>query len=164
MAESFTTHKQLPLVGRTRELAILLNQFEARLSSGLKIILLPGEPGIGKTRLLDELATHTKEAGATVLVGGASQDEGMPPYLPFLETLGGYIETCPLPALETQTAYLAPTLVTILPELAARLQIAPQTYQLPPEQARFRLFKAVGDFLHNISRYTPLVLLRCDLQ
>ena len=164
MAESFTTHKQLPLVGRTRELAILLNQFEASLSSGLKIILLPGEPGIGKTRLLDELATHTKEAGATVLVGGASQDEGMPPYLPFLETLGGYIETCPLPALETQTAYLAPTLVTILPELAARLQIAPQTYQLPPEQARFRLFKAVGDFLHNISRYTPLVLLLDDLQ
>jgi hypothetical protein len=49
------------------------------------VVLLAGEPGIGKTRMMDEFPPPTLSGGVTVLRGGSSQAQGMPPYLPFLE-------------------------------------------------------------------------------
>ena len=53
--------------------------------------MVAGEPGIDKTRLLHEVAERVEQVGGLVLRGGPSEAEGMPPYLPFLEALGGYI-------------------------------------------------------------------------
>ncbi len=75
------------LVGRQRELDSLWNQFEQSMTGRLRVALVAGEPGIGKTRLLREVARRAEQAGAPVLRGGASEAEGMPPYLPFLEAL-----------------------------------------------------------------------------
>jgi DNA-binding CsgD family transcriptional regulator len=164
LIDTFFTNTQLPLVGRTRELEIIFNHFEACRNALLRVVLVSGEPGIGKTRLLNEVAWQLNKAGAVVLRGGASQAEGMPPYLPFLEALGKYIQQVDLEVLQGQVDRLGTTLITILPELADRLKTLPQTYPLPPEQARFRLFKAVGDFLQNIARVAPIVLMLDDLQ
>jgi predicted ATPase len=79
------------LVGRQRELDSLWNQFEQSIAGRLRVALVAGEPGIGKTRLLREVARRAEQTGASVLRGGASEAEGMPPYLPFLEALGKYI-------------------------------------------------------------------------
>src|SRR6266700_3586764 len=151
-------------VGRQRELELIWNQYEAARSGSARIVLMVGELGIGKTRLLDEVATRTMQEGAIVLRGGASESEGMPPYLPFLEALGRYIRTTPLNELHKQISVQPQALASILPELAVRVGQLPVSYPSPPEQARLRLYEAVGTFLKAISAPQVLVLTIDDLQ
>ncbi|HEX5506690.1 MAG TPA: AAA family ATPase [Thermomicrobiales bacterium] len=160
--EQTTASPEPPLVGRRRELAALLEAFAAAADGRTRVALVAGEPGIGKTRLLAALAVRAAAAGATVLRGGAVDAAGMPPYLPFLEALGRHVRVAPLDALRAQAGGLSPALATLLPELAARLELPPG-YPLPPEQARLRLYEAVGDFLAAIAAPRPLLLVLDDL-
>src|SRR3954462_6787120 len=82
-------------IGRQGEAAALWRQFTLAAEGRICVAGVAGEPGIGKTRLLDDFAGRAARAGATVLRGGASEAEGMPPYLPFLVALGGYIRSAP---------------------------------------------------------------------
>src|SRR6266851_195018 len=88
------------LVGRQRELDSLWNQFEQSMTGRLRVALVAGEPGIGKTRLLREVARRAEQAGAPVLRGGASEAEGMPPYqarLRLYEAVGMFLAAIAAP-------------------------------------------------------------------
>ena len=126
--------------------------------------LIEGPPGIGKTCLLDAMAAHARQQGVPVLRGGASEAEGMPPYLPFLEALGQHIRTATPHIVREQAGALASVLATILPEFPLPLGELPVSYPLPAEQARLRLYEAVGMFLATISEPDALLLLLDDLQ
>src|SRR3989442_6672139 len=80
-----------PIVGRQRELTLVMNHYEAVKRGHAGVVLLTGEPGMGKTRLLDEVALRTAQDGAVVLRGSASEAEGMPPFLLFVEVLGAHL-------------------------------------------------------------------------
>jgi DNA-binding CsgD family transcriptional regulator len=152
-----------PIVGRQRELAQVMNHFEAASDEQAHVVLLAGEPGIGKSRLLEELALRTVQKGAIVLRGSASEAEGMPPFLPFLEAIGRYIRVTPQDRLSVQVAAVPQILASLVPELAVYLKkpISPQP--LPPEQVRFRLYEAIAIFLEAISTPHALVLALDDL-
>jgi predicted ATPase/DNA-binding CsgD family transcriptional regulator len=154
---------ELPLVGRRAELDTLLHQAEQAARGLTRVVLVDGEPGIGKSRLLDVVAARVARQGAIVLRGGASEAAGMPPYLPFLEALGEHVLAADAASLREQAGTLAPVLTTILPELAVRIGELPSSYVLPPEQARLRLFEAVDRFLGAIAGEHLLVLLLDDL-
>jgi transcriptional regulator with XRE-family HTH domain len=81
-----------PLVGRRDELALLQRLLEG---SGPPVLLLAGEPGIGKTRLLRETATRARKADWTVLEGSCSRRGGQQLYAPLLEALEGRIQAQP---------------------------------------------------------------------
>ncbi len=151
------------LIGRQREMTLLGEQLTGATRGHLRVVLVSGEPGIGKTCLLEEFAAYAVQTGASVLRGSASEAEGMPPYLPFLEALGHYIQTAELEQLRAQSETVAPILATILPELTRRLGEVKTGYALPPEQARLRLYEAVGAFLAAIAQAAPLVLILDDL-
>jgi len=72
------------LIGREREMALLQQRFAEASAGQMSVALVSGEPGIGKTRLLGEMAALAHAASAHVLHGAATEAEGMPPYLPFL--------------------------------------------------------------------------------
>ncbi|MBX5449925.1 helix-turn-helix transcriptional regulator [Thermogemmatispora sp.] len=163
MEEHRFFHEATTLVGRERELAWLRSLEEKSRTGCLQVALIAGEPGIGKTRLLRELARWARQQGTTVLQGGASGAEGMPPYLPFLEALGQHIRNASMDALRLQAGAMTSVLATILPELSLRLGESTSSYPLPPEQARLRLFEAVGLFLNAIATSQPLLLVLDDL-
>lgn len=157
-----------PLVGRARELAILADHLaETCRPVGTRrpaVVMLAGEPGIGKSRLLEEFLPPEQAKDVTVLRGGASRAEGMPPYLPFLEALGDYVASAPSDRLREQVGPSAAILATFLPEISAQLGPPTTLYPLGPEQERFRLYEAVAAFLAAIASRGPLVLVLDDLQ
>src|SRR5438552_15659344 len=122
------------MIGRQREFAILWQQIELGRAGALRVALLAGEPGIGKTHLLRELARRAAVEGITVLRGGASDAEGMPPYLPFLEALGRYIRAVDIETLRAQVGAFSAPLAALLPELVDRLGEPPASYRLPTDQ------------------------------
>jgi DNA-binding CsgD family transcriptional regulator/tetratricopeptide (TPR) repeat protein len=151
------------LVGRARELAVLRERLAAAAAGRAQAALVRGDPGLGKSRLLAELAAEAEVGGARVLRGGASDAEGMPPYLPLLEALSAHARVADPTALAGQIGASGPVLAAVLPELAAPVG-ASAGYPLPPEQARLRLYQAFGDFLSAIAAEAPLLLLLDDLQ
>lgn len=149
-------------VNRQRELALIKHEYDVASSGSIRVVMLVGELGVGKTRLLNEVSRQVERNGATVLRGDASDAEGMPPYLPFLEALGHYIRITEPEQLREQAAVAPYALLSFLPELAGRLSDLPSSITLP-EQGRLRLFEAIGTFLSVISKKYVLVLMLDDL-
>ncbi len=152
------------LIGRDAEYASLWREFELAAGGQTRVAFVSGEPGIGKTHLLDTVAAGAERRGARALRGGASEAEGMPPYLPFLESLGHHIRRAEVRELQAQTGALAAILTTLFPELALKLGNLQSSYPLPPDQARLRLYEAVGAFVAGIASDRPLLLILDDLQ
>ncbi|MGI8553876.1 MAG: ATP-binding protein [Dehalococcoidia bacterium] len=159
------------LVGRTEELALLRERLQAARTSRGSLVLLAGEPGIGKTRLAEELAGEAREQGVTVLWGRCWEGEGAPPFYPWLQFLQTYSEQQPPLTLRAELGSGAAELAQLLPELRERLPDLPseaagsrvgEQSAGDPEAARFRLFQAVSRLLLNAAQARPLVLLLDD--
>jgi tetratricopeptide (TPR) repeat protein/DNA-binding XRE family transcriptional regulator len=149
-----------PFVGRTRELALL----DCHLAGeGPPLLLMAGEPGIGKTRLLSEAAQRAPCHGWQVLQGGCQRRGGQEPYTPVLEALDRYIQGQTPLCLRTELRGCA-WLVRLLPELAAGPIEPLPAWTLAPEQERRLLFKAVQCFLANVAGPAGTLLLLDDLQ
>src|SRR5262249_10460873 len=84
-----------PFVGRTSELSSLAQAVAESRSVRACVVMLAGEPGIGKSRLLEEFPPAALATRVIMLRGGCSDAQGMPPYLPFLEALGAYVAATP---------------------------------------------------------------------
>src|SRR3989449_3532348 len=82
-----------PFVGREEESARLRELLEEAMHGQGSLVLVGGEPGVGKTRLASELAVYASDRGVQVLNGRAYETEGMPPYLPFTEPLSRYVRS-----------------------------------------------------------------------
>jgi len=152
-----------PIIGRQQELALIHAHYEQAKEGRTNVVLLAGEPGIGKTRLLEEVGASVAHDGAVVLRGGASEAEGMPPYLPFLEALGHYIQHTSPELLREQVTHVSHILASIFPELALRLGDVTLPQPLSAEQARLQLYEAIGTFSAAIGAQNTLVLLLDDL-
>ena len=140
------------LVGRQHEMMLVEERLEAaRLGRG-GLLLISGEPGIGKSRLLKELAKSAQSQRWLVMGGRALDNEAMPPYLPFAEALRDYLrdsrDAAAIPALVTDASDIA----NLLPELKARLPELPLRPSLGPEADRYRLFEAVRGVLERAAR------------
>ena len=75
VVENFVTQRPLPLVGRDRELEIVLSQFEACQTGQLRVVMLAGEPGIGKSTLLLQAAANFANAIGPVLYASGEESE-----------------------------------------------------------------------------------------
>jgi DNA-binding SARP family transcriptional activator/tetratricopeptide (TPR) repeat protein len=150
-------------VGRARELSEVVAGLEAALGGSGRIILLVGEPGIGKSRLAEELAVCARSRGARVLVGRCWEAGGAPAYWPWVQSLRTYVRESEPETLRAELGTGASELAQILPEVRELLVGLPAPAPLESESARFRLFDATAEFLRNASRSRPLVLVLDDL-
>jgi predicted ATPase len=149
-----------PLVGRARALIRLGHHLSG---GGPPLLLLTGEPGIGKTRLLHEAAARARDAGWTVLAGGCTRRSGQEPYAPLLGALARCLATRPPALLRTDLDGCA-WLARLLPELAERAVVPAPAWELPPEQERRLMFDAVERVLANLAGPAGTLLVLDDLQ
>src|SRR5207249_8159548 len=122
-------------VGREPELAELLGGLEDALSGRGRLFLLVGEPGIGKSRLSDELVAHARARGARVLVGRCWEAGGAPAYWPWVEPLRTYVRESDAVALGTQLGAGAANVAQIVPELREHFPDLPKPPSLESEGA-----------------------------
>jgi DNA-binding SARP family transcriptional activator len=151
------------LIGRRHELDLLLGRVEGALANRGGTILIAGEAGIGKSRLLEELASRARESGMRVLRGRCWEAGGAPAYWPWVEALRGYVSARDPAALRDELGPRAAELATILPELRSP---GGDERPLPPQDAdaaRFRLFDALASFLTETAADEPLMVVLDDL-
>jgi DNA-binding SARP family transcriptional activator len=152
------------LVGRESEMAELLPVLEGVLSGNGALVLVGGEPGVGKSRFAEALAAHARERSVRVLVGRCWEAGGAPSYWPWVQALRSYVRESRPEALRSQVGAGAADLATIVPELRELLPDLPASPELDSEGARFRLFDSVASFLRNAATAEPLALFLDDLQ
>jgi DNA-binding SARP family transcriptional activator/tetratricopeptide (TPR) repeat protein len=150
-------------VGRERELAELLAGLDAVFAGHGRLFLLSGEPGIGKSRLTEELIAHARARGARVLVGRCWEAGGAPAYWPWVQPIRAYARESDPAALRSQLGGGARDLAQIVPELREQFPDLPEPHSLESEGARFRLFDATADFFRNASKNEPILLVLDDL-
>jgi DNA-binding CsgD family transcriptional regulator len=152
-----------PFVGRERELAVLGAAFEQVLAGRRQVVLLVGEPGIGKTRTAEAFTTLARERGALVLWGSCYEWDGAPPYRPWRQAMRAWLHDSDPGAARAALGRGAADIAQIVPEVAEVVPSLPPVPHLEPEQARFRLFESITAVLRNLARTQPLVLIFDDL-
>jgi class 3 adenylate cyclase len=152
-----------PFVGRTAELAKLTQQLhELRAGQG-GLVLLAGEPGIGKTRLTEEFTESARELGALVLAGRCYEGEWAPPYGPFAEAIAAYARDVEPEQLRQELGLGAPPIARLVAAVRERVPNIPDVVALQPDEERLRLLDAVNQFLIAKATRMPVVFIIDDL-
>jgi len=152
-----------PFVGRSQQLKRLSAKLELSFNGHGAVAMLQGEPGIGKTRTLEEFTDIARQRGAIVLRGACYDGEFQPPYGPFAEVIVEYARSASPEEVNAVFGACAPTLARIAPALRRYLGDLPEPPELGKEEERFRLLDAVAQSLIAISEMNPLVLIFDDL-
>ena len=151
------------LVGRTAEIGTLRQHWASALQGLGHLFLISGEPGVGKTRLADELIAYVRLQGGVVLKGGCYEYEAATPYLPLVEALRGWVHDQPTERLHQSLEGFASELIKLAPEIESVLGPQPPNPSLPQEQERLRLFDNLAQFLQKLATDKGLLLFIDDL-
>jgi DNA-binding CsgD family transcriptional regulator len=152
-----------PFVGREAELAVLTADLDATLAGSGGVVLLAGEPGIGKTRLAEELAAQATSRGAVVLWGRCWEGEGAPAFWPWVQVVRAYVQAGDPATLRQDMGAGAADIAQVVPAVRERLPDLPSPPPVEPEAARFRLFDSLTGFLRAAAARRPLLLVLDDL-
>jgi len=153
-----------PFVGRRRELAALDACLEATRRGAGGFGLVCGEPGIGKTRLLEELGTLACNGGMLVLSGRCSQGEWAQPYGPFADALLRHAESVGDARFAAEVGRHAAVVARIAPELHRRLAPFDELAPLRADEERQRVLDGLRGLVLDLAQRRPLLLVLDDLQ
>jgi len=162
-----TVMREIQLIDRIKEMDVLRKAVDRAAHGEGGVIFLYGEAGIGKTRLARELGAYARSQSMQVLSGRCPalfRMDGVPPYVLWEEVIKDYLEVCTPEQLYRVIGSYPVEVSKLVPELKQKLRTFPQSFPLSPEHSRDRLFEAVSQFITNISKETPLLVILDDLQ
>ena len=163
MGEAAAPITAFPFVGRDDEMGVLeaaLLAAENRLGA---LVLIAGEPGSGKSRLVDEFALRAANREVTILRGRAWEAGGAPAYWPWRQALRAYVRERDPEELRSHLGQGASEVAHIVPDLYDVFRDLPTLAPSDSDGARFRLFDATAVFLQRASMGRPLVLVLDDI-
>src|SRR6185369_3627610 len=133
-------------VGRGAEIAMLESRLAEAAAGRGAFVGVAGDPGIGKTRLIEELVLRAALPDERVLWGRCLAHEGVPPYWPWTQAVRSYVERAEPAVLRADLGPGAADIAQLVPEVRERLADVGTAPRIDPEQARFRLFDSVVTF------------------
>lgn len=157
------TEPRIPLIGREAERKELWRLLDEALAGHGSMVLIGGEPGIGKTHLITAILDEARRRGAYANIGHCYEMEGAPPYVPFVEMLEHTARVAPKEGFRIALGDSASEIAKLMPELRRIYSDIPPPVQLPPAQQRRFLFNAYRDFIDRASKTTPIVRVFEDL-
>jgi DNA-binding SARP family transcriptional activator len=151
-------------VGRERELEALLRALEDALAGHGRLLVIGGEPGIGKSRLAEELASAATESRAEVVWGRCWEASGAPPYWPWVQAIRSYAREVDPDRLRRELGADAAEIADVVVEVREQVPDLPHSPVIDdPQTARFRLFDSITGFLKRAAHTQPIVLVLDDL-
>ena len=144
------------MIGRQAEFNQARELWYSAAEGTSQIVLISGEPGVGKTRLLTEIITQSEVMGAQVL-GSASYAEGGPPYSPFKQILREVLPKASQNGFKLPEYVLA-DLLSLAPEFRTQFPDVPPNPSEDPQSDQQRLFESFFIFLVTLSQHTPLLI------
>ena len=127
------------------------------------MLLLAGEAGIGKSRLVREMSAHAAEHGMQVFQGNCFEPDRTLPYGPLLDALRAVLRDYPAEALANELGTHAPALAQLVPELDAVLPPTSARPRLDSEQEKRHLFEALAQCFLRLAAQHPLLLVAEDV-
>ena len=150
-------------VGRENELKTLQNAFIGAMSGQSALMMVVGEPGIGKTSVCEELATFVTLRGGMTLWGHCYEEGSLSlPYLAFVEAIRSYVLDREADDLKKELGSGATDVARIVSEIREKLHVEPREAQ-NPEEDRYRLMQSVTSFLANAAAVKPMLVILEDL-
>lgn len=154
----------IPFVGREVELARLAAALDEAFAGDGRLVMVSGEPGIGKSRLVTELAGLAQIRGARVLWGRCYEREGAPPYWPWVQAIRSYADQCDLRLLGSGLQRHTATVAEIVPELREQLPgLGAAPAPRDPKEARFLLLDSVASFLRHAAAKQVMTIILDNL-
>jgi tetratricopeptide (TPR) repeat protein len=150
-------------VGRERELATLSAGLDDVLARRGRLVLVVGEPGIGKTSTVERLAAAAAARGCEVAFGCGYEGDGAPAYWPWVQVIRACVARRDAAELRAEMGAGAADVAELVPAVREQLPDLEQPPALAPEQARLRLFESVLGFLARAAARRPLVVVLDDL-
>jgi class 3 adenylate cyclase len=150
-------------VGRADELAALRDPWTRAVDAAQRrLLLVGGDPGIGKSRLTVELARELYGDGATVLFGRC-YEENVVPYQPFVEAIEHYLRHGDPAEVRADLVRSGTLLARLVPDIGLRFPDLPEPIRAEPDTERYLMFEAVDALLSGIAKRAPLLLVIDDL-
>ena len=162
-----STMRETQLIDRDEEMNFLREAVDRAVRREGGLVFLCGEAGIGKTRLTRELGAYARLRGMQVLYGRCPalfRMDGVPPYVLWNEVIKDYLQVCTPEQLYKVIGFYPSEVCKLVPEIRQKLGTIPQSLPISPEQERDRLFEAVSQFMINLAKETPLLIILDDLQ
>jgi len=151
------------LVGRGHESQQLRQHWANAQQASGQLVLLSGEPGVGKTRLAQDLVAHAQNSGATLLRGGCYEYEATTPYLPFVEAFREWAHRQGPEELRRALGATATEIAKFAPEIELKLGALPPNPPLAPSEDRMRLFDNAARFLQSLAAARGLLVFVDDV-
>lgn len=152
-----------PFVGRQTELAQLDRYLEQAIRGRGGVVLIGGEPGVGKTRLAEEVALRAQQKGMLNFAGHCFEMEAAIPYAPFVEILEATAETIPADTFREVMGDSAPELARFAPQIRKMFPDIPPSADLPGEEDRRYTFNSISRYMRRSATLRPIILILDDL-